>query len=430
MAQIYLGNDSKSLAVKIVSHFTNAAEGELVQLTDTTLEEQKFQNVITLPALVTSVDGKQEKSYSAYSIIEQISKLTNFEKKFVGGTEFENSQILSYFEIVPQIKDQALAELLNKDLKLRTYLVGHNITAADIFAYAYVVNYTKGLTKEQFLEYGNLFRWVDQIQHFPGINAFVVANNLLIDSIADPTPLPVTSKESTNEEDKTEETPKLSKKQLKKLAKKEAREQYKAEKAGKDGKPEEDKQAKQPKPQKQKAPAKKEGEVDYTAEPITLIDFRVGHIVKVWRHPDSDYLYCCHIDIGEEEPRTIATGLQKVVPIEVLEDAKVLVAANLKARNMGGFKSDGMVLCTENDDGTNFELLTPPDGAVPGEFVTFEGFDRNPPARLNKKKKIFETVQPDFKCDGEGIAHYKEAKWLIGDKGAVFAKTFRNGPIS
>ncbi|CAI2371416.1 unnamed protein product [Moneuplotes crassus] len=399
MAKIHLGEDSKSLAVRIVAHFTRAIDAEVIQIVETTSEEHKEEKLLSIPALVTSEDGRKFVNYSPYSIIEHICKLTHFQKGFVGKSELQQSKILSYFEVIEKQDEKILAEALNNDLKLRTYLAGYNITAADIFAYAHIITYAKGLSKKDLSQHENLFRWIDQIQHSSGIQKFAVDHDLLIisaDDLVDPA-----SMEETKEA-----------KPEKNNSKKDKKQQNKGNK------------------QKNNPPAKKQGEVDYKAEPVTLVDFRVGHIVKVWPHPDSDYLYCCSIDIGEEEPRSIATGLQKVVPIEVIQDAMVIVAANLKARNMGDFKSDGMVLCSENEDATNFELLTPPEGAVPGEFVTFEGYGRNPPDRLNKKKKIFETVQPHFKLDGEGIAHYKDAKWLIGDKGPVYCKTFRNGAIS
>jgi tRNA-binding EMAP/Myf-like protein len=38
------------------------------------------------------------------------------------------------------------------------------------------------------------------------------------------------------------------------------------------------------------------------------MDIRVGKITKVWKHPDSEKLYCEEIDIGGET-RSIASGL-------------------------------------------------------------------------------------------------------------------------
>ena len=43
---------------------------------------------------------------------------------------------------------------------------------------------------------------------------------------------------------------------------------------------------------------------------IAQMDIRVGKIVEVWKHPESDKLYCEKIDIGNGEIRQIASGLQ------------------------------------------------------------------------------------------------------------------------
>ena len=43
---------------------------------------------------------------------------------------------------------------------------------------------------------------------------------------------------------------------------------------------------------------------------------RIGKIVSVKPHPDADTLYVEEVDVGEENPRTIVSGLVKHVPIE------------------------------------------------------------------------------------------------------------------
>lgn len=52
------------------------------------------------------------------------------------------------------------------------------------------------------------------------------------------------------------------------------------------------------------------------------------------------------IDLGEPTgPRTIVSGLVNFVPIEEMKDRMVVVLANLKAANLRGILSHGMVLC-------------------------------------------------------------------------------------
>merc|ERR1712176_1597999 len=86
-----------------------------------------------------------------------------------------------------------------------------------------------------------------------------------------------------------------------------------------------------------------EGVVDplstYEGPPITALDIRVGEIKKVWEHEEADKLYCEEIDVGEDELRTVASGLRPYMNAEDLEGKKVLVLCNLKKRNMVGFPS-------------------------------------------------------------------------------------------
>lgn len=54
-----------------------------------------------------------------------------------------------------------------------------------------------------------------------------------------------------------------------------------------------------------------------------------------------------------------------------MQGKMVVVLANLKPRNMRGVKSNGMLLCASDAAHQNVELLSPPEGAVPGERIWF-----------------------------------------------------------
>ena len=63
----------------------------------------------------------------------------------------------------------------------------------------------------------------------------------------------------------------------------------------------------------------------------------------------------------------MASGLKNSIPIEQMQDAMVVVITNLKPRNLGGWRSAGMVLCAETPDGSKVEFLSPPAGSQPGD---------------------------------------------------------------
>ena len=55
---------------------------------------------------------------------------------------------------------------------------------------------------------------------------------------------------------------------------------------------------------------------------------------------------------------------------------------------MRGVTSQAMVICSGSEDRKFFELLDPPEGCVPGDRVTFEGYPGDPDGQLNPKKKV------------------------------------------
>ena len=105
---------------------------------------------------------------------------------------------------------------------------------------------------------------------------------------------------------------------------------------------------------------------------------------------------------------------------------------------MRGVKSFAMVLCATHPEGkeAGIEIVNPPEGSKPGDRVFFEGFeDKQPLSQLNPKKKIFETIQPDFTT-----LESREAAWvdpktksvhrIRTEKGVCAAPTFVGASLS
>ena len=166
----------------------------------------------------------------------------------------------------------------------------------------------------------------------------------------------------------------------------------------------------------------------------SLIDLRVGHILKAINHPDADSLYVSTIAMGDPASddtteyegqicRTVCSGLNGLIPLEQMQGRKVVVVCNLKPVKMRGIKSSAMVLAAsprlkegEVDDHKGpVELVSPPEGSVAGERVFFQGWDGKPEGQLNPKKKIWETIQPGFTTtDGLEVAFNAGAVEQLG----------------
>ncbi|CAK4066850.1 unnamed protein product [Aphanomyces euteiches] len=159
-------------------------------------------------------------------------------------------------------------------------------------------------------------------------------------------------------------------------------------------------------------------------------EIRVGTIVKVWNHPDSDKLYCEEIDVGFDAPVQIASGLRQFYTLEEMQDRKVLVLLNIKAAKLAGFKSNGMVLCASNEAHDQVEFIEPPAGAANGErvFVPTESGDPVSEGQM-KKQKVWEKMSVDLKTNELGQATYK-GQVVLTSAGPVAAKSLKGAQIS
>ena len=180
-------------------------------------------------------------------------------------------------------------------------------------------------------------------------------------------------------------------------------------------------------PQAEK-PAKKDLKTNLPL--FASLDIRVGEITKVWHHPDSEKLFCEEIDVGEEAPKPIASGLRHFYTTEEMANRKVLVLCNLKPAKLGGFKSHGMVLCASNAAHDQVELIEPPAGAKVGErvFIATESGEPASAAQV-KKQKIWERASVDFCTSGEKVAMYKD-QVIQTSAGPCLAKSLTNVHIS
>ena len=163
---------------------------------------------------------------------------------------------------------------------------------------------------------------------------------------------------------------------------------------------------------------------------LSKVAIKVGKVVDVKKHPESDKLYIEQIDLGEETPRTILSGLQEHIKEEEFLGRMVVVAANLEPRKIAGIPSNGMVLCASTEGKGTVKLLEVPPGVPCGERVIFAGHEGEPEPVLKKKlAKHWETVAPDFKTDANGVAVWQGIPFMTS-KGPCNCASLPNGTIS
>uniref|UniRef100_A0A0N5C1M1 Methionine--tRNA ligase, cytoplasmic n=1 Tax=Strongyloides papillosus TaxID=174720 RepID=A0A0N5C1M1_STREA len=165
---------------------------------------------------------------------------------------------------------------------------------------------------------------------------------------------------------------------------------------------------------------------DVTDDSIDIgrLDLRVGRIIDCKRHPDADALYLETIDLGEEKPRTVISGLVKFIPIEQMQNRLVVCLCNLKPAKMRGIESQAMVMCASTPE--KVEIMEVDPSCKPGMRITCANYTSRPDAVLNPKKKIWEQVAPDLKVSSDGKATYKGELLLVDSQTPMTAPTLRD----
>lgn len=94
-----------------------------------------------------------------------------------------------------------------------------------------------------------------------------------------------------------------------------------------------------------------------TIEDFQKIDIRLGTVLSVETIEGADKLYKLSVDLGEEKPRQILSGIREFVAPEDLLNKQFPFIANLPPRMLRGHESQGMILAGSDESG--LALLNP-----------------------------------------------------------------------
>ncbi len=134
----------------------------------------------------------------------------------------------------------------------------------------------------------------------------------------------------------------------------------------------EKKEKKQQEKTEKKAEKKEEKKAELPEGTIGIEDFCkvkliAAKVVACEKVEGSDKLLKETLDVGNGETRTVCSGIAKHYSPEEMVGKMVVLVANLAPRKMKGIMSEGMLLCSENSDGT-LKLLSS-EGAEPGAEI-------------------------------------------------------------
>ena len=349
---------------------------------------------------------------------------TDAEKVEINQWLSTNSKLAGAFKTNDTATVSELLDALNKQLASRTTLLGAKPSIADLAVYALVAPIVEKWTPEERTGengFHHIVRHVDFVQNAQLFALQIPAEEKIqidVDDVRAAPKVVVQKKEGNDKKAKKEK--KGGKGEEKTLVVGQGKEEASPAQSGQEGAAVKGKKDKKEKKEKKpKAPP-----APVAPPSPSMIDLRVGHILRAVNHPNADSLYVSTIACGDapgtehtsqdEETgltvRTVCSGLNGLVPLEEMQGRKIVAVCNLKPVTMRGIKSAAMVLAASPRDaeghGGPVELVSPPAGAEAGERVFFEGWsDGQPEKVLNPKKKIWETFQPGFTTtDGLEVA--------------------------
>lgn len=98
---------------------------------------------------------------------------------------------------------------------------------------------------------------------------------------------------------------------------------------------------------------------------VVKVEVKVGTVLSAERVPETDKLLRLMVDLGEEEPRQIVSGIQVYVSDpETLVGKQLAFVTNLEPRRLRGLESNGMLFAV--GEGDSFAFLTPDRPVPPG----------------------------------------------------------------
>ena len=95
------------------------------------------------------------------------------------------------------------------------------------------------------------------------------------------------------------------------------------------------------------------------------VQMQAGTISMAEKVEDADRLMKLNVEIGEESPRQIVSGIAEYFSTEELIGMRCIVVSNLEPREIKGIQSNGMIVAASY--GENLSLAHPgdaPDGTL------------------------------------------------------------------
>ncbi len=143
----------------------------------------------------------------------------------------------------------------------------------------------------------------------------------------------------------------------------------------------------------------------------------VGRILSMERHPDSDHMWICQLDVGQDEPVQIVTGAWNIHPGDLVPVAKdnswLPGGVHITRGNLRGVKSKGM-LCSLAElglDERDFPYAAIVPAAILGDYHPIDPAKPSISADIQPGDKVYGPVV----CAGVGaVTPTEDGLWSCG----------------
>ena len=180
--------------------------------------------------------------------------------------------------------------------------------------------------------------------------------------------------------------------------------------------------------------SKVEGTADLGAEISNVV---VGKIISMERHPDSDHMWVCQLDVGRDEPVQIVTGAWNIhegdlVPV-ALHNSTLPGGKKITKGKLRGVLSDGM-MCGLSElglDERDFPYAVITAAALLGDYHPIDPAKPSIPADIQPGDKVFGPV---VAASVDAVKNAGDGKWTCrltyaeqdGPRGAIVTTPCQN----
>lgn len=135
-----------SKLIEIFSNYLKAPQRNIVNIVVMSEADREAMNFGEVPALVKSVNNEPSTTSNPITILQEISRGAYLEDIMFGKKDSkERYEIESFIELACRMDTEELVDHINKHLAMRMFIVGSNITAADIIVHLNVAGHFKEL---------------------------------------------------------------------------------------------------------------------------------------------------------------------------------------------------------------------------------------------------------------------------------------------